>query len=261
MTPFALSGLLILITSLSLGIFVLIKTPYIFSNRLWAFLNFAIGVWGLGVYKLGSAQDPQSALLWFKIGQIGVIFIPAFLLHFSIVFLEQKNKYLIISAYLMGTLFLIILFTGQLINNVKFMFNSFYYPTNPSTLYIIFILIWIIYAILPYQLAYKIIKTTSNEQRNKIKYFFLSGTLGYIGGITNFFPILGIKIYPYGNFLLAIFPIIMTFVILKYKLMDINIIIRKSLIYSILVTSITLIFLISVIVSEHLFNHFFHNQH
>ena len=52
----------------------------------------------------------------------------------------------------------------------------------------------------------------------------------------------------------------MTFVILKYNLMDINIIIRKSLIYSLLVTSITLIFLISVLISERLFHRIIHYQ-
>ncbi len=260
MTPFALSGLLILITNLALGIFVLIKTPHIFPNRLWAYFNFAIALWGLGAYKVGSVHDPQSALLWFKIGQIGVITIPVLLLHFSTYFLEQKNKYLIAGAYLVGTFFLITLLTGQFITHVKFMFNSFYYPTDPPTLYIIFFFIWIAYVISTYQLAYKKIKTTSGKQRNKIKYFFLNVTIGYIGGVTNFLPILGINLYPYGNFLVAVFPIGMTLIILKYNLMDINIIIRKSLIYSLLVTTITLIFLISVLVSEHLFNQVIHYQ-
>ena len=111
-----------------------------------------------------------------------------------------------------------------------------------------------------YRLAYKKIKTTAGEKRNKIKYFFLSSSIGYIGGMTNFIPMFGINLYPYGNFLVAVFPIVMTFVILKYKLMDINIIIRRSLIYSLLVTTITLIFLISVLISERLSHQIIHYQ-
>jgi len=260
MTPFALSGLLILITSLGLGIFVLIKTPNIFSNRLWVYFNFAIALWGLGAYKTGSAHDPQSAFLWFKIAHIGVISIPIFLLHFTYYFLEIKNKNLVVIIYLTGIFFLITLFTGQLVPHVKFMFNSFYYGTNPSFIYAIFTSLWIYSVIYNYQLAYKRIKTSSDEKRNKIKYFFLSLSIGFIGGITDFFPIFGINLYPYGNFLVAVFPIAMTFVILKYHLMDINIIIRRSLIYSLLVTSITIIFLISVLVSERLFHQVVHYQ-
>jgi len=260
MTPFALSGLLILITSLGLGIFVLIKTPRIFTNRLWAYFNFAISIFGFGVYKIGSTHDPQSALLWLKIEHVGVITIPVLFLHFSHCFLEQKNKRLIISLYLIGAFFLLTLFDGQLIPHLKFIFNSFYYPNNLSIIYIIFVLFWITTVFYNYQLVYKKIKTSSGEKQNKIKYFFISSSIGYIGGITNFFPAFGINIYPYGNFLVAVFPIVMTIVILKYNLMDINIIIRKSLIYSLLVTSITLIFFIIVLVSEHLFHQVVHYQ-
>ena len=260
MTPFALSGLLILITSTSAGIFVLIKAPHNFTNRLWAYFNFAIALWGLSAYRVGSVHDPQSAFLWFNIGQIGVIAIPVFFLHFFHHFLEQKNKRLIIFIYLTGIFFLITLFTGQLIPHVKLIFNSFYYPTGPHVIYFIFFLLWITSMLYAYRLAYKKIKTTAGEKRNKIKYFFLSLSIGYIGGVTNFFPIFGINLYPYGNFLVAVFPIVMTFVILKYRLMDINIIIRRSLIYSLLVTSITLIFLISVLISEHLFHQIVHYQ-
>jgi signal transduction histidine kinase len=259
-TPFALSGLLILITSLSLGIFVLIKTPFNFTNRLWAYFNFAIALWGLGAYKTGEAHDPQSALLWFKIAHIGVITIPIFLLHFTHYFLERKNKNLIIIIYLIGGFFLITLLTNKLMPHVKFMFNSFYYGTNPPLIYYLFCLLWTASVVYDYRLAFIKIKTTSKEKRNKIKYFFLSLSIGYIGGLTNFFPILGINLYPYGNFLVAVFPIVMTFVILKYNLMDINIIIRRSLIYSLLVTTITIIFLITVLMSERLFHQVIHYQ-
>ncbi len=260
MTPFALSGLLILITNLSLGIFVLIKAPKVFANRLWIYFLIAISLWGLGAYKTGSAHDPQSALLWFKIGHIGVTCIPIFLLHFCQYFLENKNKRFIVNIYLIGFLFLLALFTNHMISHVKFMFNSFYYLTNPSIIYIIFIFLWVASIIYNYQLAYKKIQTCSGEEKNKIKYFFISSGIGYAGGLTNFLPIFGINIYPYGNFLVAVFPIVMTFVILKYNLMDINIIIRRSLIYSLLVAIITIIFLICVLISEHIFSQAIHGQ-
>ena len=123
MTPFALSGLLILITSLSLGVFILLKTPSILTNRLWAYFNFAIALWGLSSYEIGMAHNPQDALLWLKIGHVGVIVLPIFLLHFTHFFLEIKNKLLIIITYLIGALFIILLFTNLLITKIKFTFK------------------------------------------------------------------------------------------------------------------------------------------
>ena len=224
MNPFALSGLLVLITTLSLGIFILLKTPTIFPNRLWAYFNFAVGLWGLSAYEATLTHNPQSAILWWNIAHIAIIILPILDLHFSQYFLEIKNRKLITFIYLIGLFFLIILFSKHLITHVKFIFNSFYYPSNASTLYISFCFFWITIVVYKYQLAYNKIRKTSEKQRNEIKYFFLSTSIGYVGGVDNFLPIFGINLYPYGNFLIAAYPIIMTIVILKYNLMDINII-------------------------------------
>jgi len=260
MTPFALSGLLILITSTSLGVFVLIKTPNIYTNRLWAYFNFAISLWGLAIYKVGTTLDPKTAFLWFKIGMIGVIAIPIVFLHFICSFLGEKNKIIIISTYLIGFIFLITLLTNHLVTHVDFIFNAFYFVNQPPIYFSIFLLFWVTTVIYTYQIAYKKSKALSETKRNQLKYFFLACTTGYIGGTGNFLLGYGIKVYPYGNFLLAFFPVVITYVILKYNLMDINIIIRRSLIYSLLVTSITLIFFISVLISEHLFHQVVHYQ-
>ena len=162
MTPFALSGLLILITSLSLGILVLIKTPNNFTNRLWAYFNFAIALWGLGAYKMGSTHDPQSAFLWCKISHIGIILLPVFDLHFSHYYLEVKNKRLINLIYLIGLFFLITLLSGHLVPPVKYMFNSLYYPNNPSIVYILFAFFWVSTVVYKYQFAYRFLTLKPN---------------------------------------------------------------------------------------------------
>ena len=260
MTLFALSGLFILITCSSAGLFVLFKAPHNFTNRLWSYFNFAISLWGLAAYKVGTTLDPKTAFLWFKTGMIGVIAIPIVFLHFIYSFLEEKNKTILIGTYLIDLIFLITLLTNHLIDHVDFVFNSFYFASQPTIISSIFSFFWATTTIYTYQIAYKKSKLLSEIKRNQLKYFFLACTTGYIGGIGNFLLVYGIKIYPYGNFLLAFFPLVITYVILKYNLMDINIIIRRSLIYSLLVTSITLIFLISVLISEHLFHQVAHYQ-
>jgi len=59
MTLFALSGLFILITCTGAGIFILIKAPHNFTNRLWMYFNFVISLFGLAVYKTGTTLDPR----------------------------------------------------------------------------------------------------------------------------------------------------------------------------------------------------------
>jgi len=243
-----------------MGTLVLIKTPGILTNRLWAYFNFAMAIWGLGAYKIATAHDPQSALFWAKIAHVGVITIPIFFLHFASCFFEKVNKIVIISAYLLAAFFLGALLTNSFILHEDFIFNSFYYQSHPGVLYVIFFYLWLISVVYAFFLAFTNIKNVSAKKRNQIKYFFLITTIGYTGGIGNFLPVFGIMIYPYGNFLVSIFILLTTYVILKYNLMDISIVIRRSLIYSLLVSSITIIFLISVLISERLFHQIIHYQ-
>jgi signal transduction histidine kinase len=255
MTPFAWSGLLTLISSTCAAILVLVKTPHIFTNRLWAYFNLAIAIWGLGAFKIASTHDFQTALIWMKIAHVGIILIPVLFLHFANSFFENKNRTVVIASYLLALFYLFLLVTNHLVVRMELIFNSFYYPAYPSFLYVLFFLLWGLSVFYTYFLAYSNFQQTTSEiKRNQIKYFFLATTTGYIGGITNFFPVFDIHIYPYGNFLVALFPITMTCVILKYNLMDMTIVIRRSLIYSSLVTIITLIFLIVVLISEHFFH-------
>jgi signal transduction histidine kinase len=253
MNPFALSGI-------SMGMLVLIKKPGILTNRLWAYFNFAMAFWGLGAYKVATAHDPQSALLWMKIGHIGVITIPVFFLHFSCRFFEKINKIVIIAAYLSTVFFLVVLLSNSFISSMKFIFHSFYYTTSPSLIYSIFFWMWVSSVVYAFYVAFSNIHNVSENKRNQMKYFLIITSVAYIGGIGNFLPIFGIMIYPYGNFAITLFIVITTYIILKYNLLDVNIVIRRSLIYSLLVTAITLIFLICVLISERLFHQIIHYQ-
>ncbi len=260
MTPFAASGFLLLITNLALAILVLFRAKHNITNLLWVLFMFAICVWGFGAGMIGLAKNPISALFWMKMAHIGVISIPILLIHFCHYYLEIKDKRIIILFYLLGGFFFIALFTGQLVPPAQLLFDSLYYTVHPALIYQLFFLFWVYCVGYTYYLAYKKIKTSRGLKRNEIKYFFMFISIGFIGGVSNFLPTFGIKIYPYINFLVAVFPIALTFVILKYKIMDVTIMIRGSLIYSLLVTIITIIFLICVLVSEHLFSQAIHVQ-
>jgi len=261
MNPFAISGLLVFMTNASLGVFVLIKSFRNRTNRLWAYFTFVVAGWGFGAFKIGTVHDPQTALWYWKLTHISIVLIPIVFFHFLCRFLDIKNKTLILFSYIIFALLLISIFTNHLINHVTFVFNSFYFHSRPPTfLYKIMLTLWFTLIIYSNFLLYNGMQSASDTKRNQIKYFFLATILGSSGGLTNFFPALGIDIYPWGNFSVAIYPIIMTYAIFKYNLMDVNIVIRRSLIYSLLVTAITLIFLITVLISENLFHHMVHYQ-
>ena len=74
----------------------------------------------------------------------------------------------------------------------------------------------------------------SGQKRTQIEYFFLATAIGYFGGSLDYLPIFGVDLYPYGNFAIALYPIIMTYAIAVYRLMDITVAMEKSLTYLLL---------------------------
>ena len=231
MNLFAISGLLIGILCAALGVLTLFKGKKSI-HYIWALFSFSVALWGFGSYKIGIANNPESAILWWKIGYIGVILIPVFFTHFVIAFLELKKRWVIISAYVFGITFLIANFyDGLFIDKVRFSFSQFYYLASPPILYTVFIFLFfglISYSHVKLLNAYK---ESTGIKRNQIKYFLLATIPGFISGAFEFLPVYKIDFYPYLHFVIAFSPLTVTYAILRYRLMDIRIVIRKVFIY------------------------------
>jgi signal transduction histidine kinase len=89
-----------------------------------------------------------------------------------------------------------------------------------------------------------------------MKYFFILTFLGFTGGFTNWFYWYDIPIPPFGNAIVTLYLSLMAYAIIKHHLLDIDLVIRKGLIYSILVTIITMVYLLLVLLMETLFRGF-----
>jgi two-component system NtrC family sensor kinase len=98
----------------------------------------------------------------------------------------------------------------------------------------------------------KILSEKNNIQKNKLKYVFAGfGIMGLMNGM-NVFPILGYPVYPPGNF--SFIPLIIFAVgLFKHDLLDMGILIKKSLIYSVLTALLTCIYALIIMVANWLF--------
>src|SRR5205807_1873667 len=90
------------------------------------------------------------------------------------------------------------------------------------------------------------------HKKQQIKYFFLATAIGFLGGSFNFLPVFGIDLYPWGNFTIFLYPFIMSYAILKHNLMEISLVIRKTLIYSLVIAVLTLVYMTIAFLVTHL---------
>lgn len=228
MNPFALSGIIIFVVSLSIGIYAFLKNPRKQISRIWLLYTISVAWWGFGGFKMTSVKTPELSLYWHRSAHYGVIFIPVFLLHFIYLFLGKKERVPIILSYLFAIIFVVINFKGILVKQVSFLFNSFYYSRPVTFIFYIYFLCWI--SILFYGIFELIIahKQTQGIKKNQIKYFLVTCIVGFSGGITSWLPAFGIDLYPYGNFTVAFYPPIITYTMIKYRLMDIKVAITRA---------------------------------
>ncbi len=232
MNAFGLNGLFIGITSISMAILVFFKNRKSSANKLWIVFTISVAIWGFGGLKISITRDPESSLLYWRLTHIGVIFIPVLFMHFVYEFLKKKERWPIYLAYLFGFFFLSINFSDLFIKNVGWVFDSFYYDGRPPTvLYSIFTILWFTITIISHILLFKVLRKSTSIIRNQIKYFFWATLIGFLGGGMSYLPVFGINIYPYGNFTVPLYPLIMTYAIVRHRLMDIRVIISKGVAY------------------------------
>jgi signal transduction histidine kinase len=245
------------IASLFFGIFLLIKGTEK-SHRLFGLHALSVCWWSFCQIWLIACDKHSTALFWGRAMFIGVIFISTFFFHFTISFLGIKNKgWTIRFVYLANLMFIILSPTKYMTIDVVPKFYVKYYQVPGLALHFLtgIFCICVSYSLWKIFEAYR---NSSGERRNQLKYLWLSMVLGFGGGSANFLLVYGmnIPILPFLTYMGGLWVGVATYAILRHHLLDLNIVIKKTAVYSILVTLITIVYFSSVYVMESLFRDF-----
>lgn len=232
---YVIALLLTSVTFATMGIFVLLKNSRSLVNRTF-FLHFiSIATWslfeGLGIV----VPDKDLALLLWRVNHIGVIFIPIFLIHFifSLLDINRGKRKVLFIIYSIGLIFLILDSTDLFISDVTPKF-SFRYFIEPGIIYPVFFFSWIFAALYGHYKLFRAYSSASGTKRNQLKYHFWGLMIAYVGGTPNFLPTFYIEIYPinpFGTYGIIIYAIILTYAIVKHRLMDISLVFRGGLVF------------------------------
>ncbi len=252
--PYSILPFTTSIIVLSLGILVFSKSTNPRIKKIFLTWCISIFTWLFSYSIVYSTENPNLALILVRIACSSVMCISAIFYHLTTVILNIKNETKFTHLVYLLT-FIIIpfqLFTGYFINNIHKYFFGFYGMAGP--LYIYAILLFLTGMSRP---MFLLVHATKNENINgrhlmQIKYILAAFAIAYLASI-DFLPKFGIEIYPAGAVFILCWVIIMSYAILKHQLLDINIVLRKGLIYSLLVAVLTIFYLLIIVVSEDLF--------
>ncbi len=236
--------------ALLFGLFVISRNSQSRKNITYFFICVCVFVWQF-TYSIYNFLDNDNRLLiivLIKISYCFITFIPILNLHHSSELLGGKiNKNIIVLFYILNTLICGLILGSNLI--IESFYHSYYWGIYPAAgfahpLYLLYFMTPLALLYLVYQR--NLITTNDWHDKNLIKYILTAIVIFNIA-ILDFIPNYRISLYPIGFLPAVIFISIHAYVTIKYKLMDINLILKKSFVYSLSISSISLIYLILIV--------------
>ena len=213
---------------IGLLVFVWQKSRRDFSSKIFCGLLLSFGLWSFLTFGMRFSPDVYHALPWEK--ALIVAGAPAFVLyyHFTFVYTNvRRKKWIIPAIYSFLVAFGILVSTTDLAIKGMSLEHHGYAPITGPIGFLIFAPLPLLVAGGAYNLLKSYRASSSSEERNRLLYLAIAAV----------FPILGVGLDGFTNLPPAaiwgnlIFCIICTVAIVKYHLLDIRIVVRKSLVY------------------------------
>ncbi len=231
---FAASSLLILFTSSIIACVVIWRCRDRKLSSILGLFCLCAALWGLGSYKFSTTNVKEDALFWWRVGYIGPIFASSVYAHFVCSLLKLNRKRLLTAAYLFSCFFFLVdvISPRHFFGDLTFVFNQFYYidwPKEKHVLYVLFYAFFYLFLLhYSFFLLVKHYRHSSGIFREQLKYFISGSVIGWWGAHGDFLPAFRIYAYPYTHVLIALYPILWAYAIMKYRLLDIRVAISRT---------------------------------
>ncbi len=226
------------IIALVLGFFVFLRDKKNIVNITFFLLTLSIFFWSAFYVIWLLSKDEQSALFWARTLNVASYLIPVFYLHWIVSLLKLRRKEIVIFYYLLTGFFLAFSYSELMIYGVKPVLNFPYFP-QANWMYVLWLVVeWGIIILYTQSVLIKEIRKSKGNYRQQLLYVLVSSIIGFIGGSTNHLLMFGLNIPPIGSSFVGIYPILFAYAIVKHRLMDIKIILRRSSVYLISLFSV-----------------------
>ena len=238
MNIYNLPPLIATFTNFFIFAFLILKKKKDAVHILFSLFCLSLAVWNFGAFLSFFILSINWAILGIKINSAGLVFIPATFLSFVFAFVGKKIKiFMLLFLFSLSTVFLLFSLTTKLFfSDIIYRFWGYYPIGGPiNMVFAVYLIICVVYGS---GLLYKYLKGSKGIKHTQATYIFFGFLIAFGGGFINLLPVSGVNIYPVGNVINIFYTAIITYAIVKHRLMDIEIVVKKSIVYSLIASSV-----------------------
>ena len=239
-TEYVLVTSLTSISTLFLSAFVYWKGRQRKLNIVYSCWALCVGLWGFFLVFNILASGQKMAVIWCHFLHFWAILLLPLYVHFVLLFLKKNEtrRALILILYLISVICIGFNLTPWFLTAVyrqKFDF----FVSKPLELYIVHLITFIGTVLYVYGELIHSLYHTTGIHRKQVMFFLIATASAYSGGVTNYlinYNYLIFPLYPYGNLGVLFYVGVVGIAIIRYKLLDIDVIIRKTVVFAGLLT-------------------------
>ncbi len=234
-------------TTAGLGLLAFLAEPRRRLNQVFGLYSLSIAWWSLGESFIVGANRQSFANAVASFSWIGSTLIAPTFFHTIRLLVGDKGrvtKVILWVSYAVTAFFLL----------VHLFFNKVIIPPRPVAYTYFFVgltklgmfvpLLFFVLVNIALACLGRAYRQANGQRKTQLRYLLIASAIGYLGGSPDWLFSFGAGIYvpyvsPFGIYCVPLYSVATTYAIFQHRLLDINIVIRKSLVYSLLVSLLT----------------------
>jgi len=220
-----------------------IFSAYLLAVGLWTFSSF---MWHADFPVIGDPRWLQAGMFWAIIAWMLMCVLSVVIPGLDSVPAVRAGLW---TVYSVGGLLMIGDVHGQLIRVTRIERGHFDVQFG-GLMYLWFAVTSLSYVTLAFLLAWASLKAGDHNQRNRLLYLAIGNILIIVGGFTNISAQL--RSFPFDVLFSVLSAFLMAYAIHRYQLLDLSLVIRRGLAYSVLTVGIAATYLLSIFLFERL---------
>jgi hypothetical protein len=234
------SGALASLFCFSLASIALLRKENNKTNRLFVLSNVSLGLWNISDLLINALPE-RYILTADRLSYIFALFVvPSFfLLLIDVSAGEDRDSRLPKILSIAIFFFVGIAFTPLLIKAVT---RTPEFEETPGPLYPLFIVYFISWLLYGLVVMYKAYQKSEGFKKNQLKYFFLALVIAFAASINYFICMFSGSFPPFYYLIEAAYAVVVAYAVVRYKLMDFDLLIRWGVVLVVIVSAGALFF-------------------